>query len=55
MIGDATAVVTRTTFVKNRIGARINGGLTPGDILPCAALNKLTFVRNGVNLDGPRC
>ena len=100
VIGDATAVVTGPTFVKNRIGARTGGGLfsafsitnsvflrndvgfhanlapvtvscgllvknrvgvlvrgwqAPGDILRCATLSKVTFVRNRTNLDGPKC
>lgn len=54
----AQVTVSRSLFVKNRIGVLVTGYVPDwpdGDLLPCAALTKVRFVRNGTNLDGPRC
>jgi hypothetical protein len=49
--------VSRSLFVKNGIGLLVLAGGTPGpgDIPTCAALNKVKFVGNVTNIDGPRC
>ena len=49
----AQVTVSRSLFVKNWTAVRV---VAPeGDDYACARLQRDRFIRNGVNLDGPRC
>jgi hypothetical protein len=50
--GDTQVAVARSVFVKNDTAIRV--GLNSNDAA-CADLHRVVFVRNKVNLDGPRC
>ena len=49
---DAQVTVSTSRFVRNATAVKV---ITYDDDWPCATLQHDRFVRNGVNLDGPRC
>ena len=49
---DAQVTVSRSLFVRNATAVKV---IPYDDERPCARLERDRFIRNGVNLDGPRC
>lgn len=52
MADNARVAVSRSLFVRNATAVKV---INYDDDRPCADLQRDRFIRNGTNLDGPRC